>query len=66
MVDIVVWPPLSTTLTNGFPKAPGLEDVSRFPHLIAELLRRGWSERHVAGIAGLNFIRHFRAVEKIR
>ena len=50
----------------GVPTTPtGLEDVSRFPHLIAELLRRGWSEKNVAGIAGLNFIRHFRAVEKV-
>jgi membrane dipeptidase len=49
----------------GLPTTPvGLEDVSRFPHLLAELFRRGWSESAVAGIAGRNFIRVFRAVER--
>lgn len=42
----------------------GLHDVSRFPYLIAEMFRRGWSEDAVAGLAGLNFIRVFRAVER--
>jgi membrane dipeptidase len=49
----------------GVPTTPvGLEDVSRFPHLLAELFRRGWSDRIVAGIAGRNFIRVFQAVER--
>lgn len=49
----------------GVPTTPiGLEDVSRFPHLLAELFRRGWSDQAVAGIAGLNFLRVFRAVEQ--
>jgi membrane dipeptidase len=49
----------------GVPTTPmGLEDVSRFPHLLAELFRRGWSDTAVAGIAGRNFIRVFRAVER--
>lgn len=42
----------------------GLEDVRRFPHLLAEMLRRGWSEEAVIGLAGGNFIRTFRAVER--
>ena len=42
----------------------GLEDVRRFPNLLAEMLRRGWSEDHVIGLAGGNFIRTFRAVER--
>lgn len=42
----------------------GLEDVRRFPHLLAEMLRRGWSEEAVVGLAGGNFIRTFRAVER--
>lgn len=42
----------------------GLEDVRRFPHLLAEMLRRGWSDDAVAGLAGGNFIRVFRAVER--
>ncbi len=49
----------------GVPTTPvGLHDVSRFPYLIAEMLRRGWSEDAAAGLAGLNFLRVFRAVER--
>jgi membrane dipeptidase len=48
----------------GVPTTPvGLENVSRFPYLLAELFRRGWSEDAVAGVAGLNFLRVFEAVE---
>ncbi len=42
----------------------GLEDVSRFPHIFAEMFRRGWSERALAKIAGGNFRRVFRGVER--
>ena len=35
----------------------GLEDVSRFPRLTAELLRRGYSERDVRKILGGNLLR---------
>jgi membrane dipeptidase len=42
----------------------GLEDVSKFPDLLAELVRRGWSDRAIAKIAGNNFLRVFRAVER--
>ncbi|MEQ1616363.1 MAG: dipeptidase, partial [Hyphomicrobiaceae bacterium] len=42
----------------------GLEDVSKFPDLLAELVRRGWSDGQVAKIAGRNFLRVFRAVER--
>jgi len=35
----------------------GLEDVSRYPYLMAELLRRGWSEDNVAKLARGNFMR---------
>ena len=42
----------------------GLEDVSTFPVLIAELLRRGYSEQEVKNVAGLNLLRVFRAAEK--
>lgn len=49
----------------GVPTTPeGLADVSRFPHLLAELFRRGWSDAAVAGVAGGNFIRVFRSVER--
>lgn len=49
----------------GVPTTPvGLHDVSRFPYLIAELLRRGWAEESLANLAGQNFLRVFRAVER--
>jgi membrane dipeptidase len=49
----------------GVPTTPvGLHDVSRFPYLLAEMFRRGWSDDAVAGLAGQNFIRVFRAVER--
>lgn len=48
----------------GGPVTPdGLEDVSRFPYLIAELIRRGWSDKALIGLIGGNFMRVFRAVE---
>jgi membrane dipeptidase len=43
----------------------GLEDVSRFPHLLAELIRRGYKDGAIAKIASRNFVRVFRAVERI-
>jgi len=50
---------------EGFSTAPvGLEDVSGYPALLAELLRRGYSEEDVKKIAGLNLLRVFRQVEK--
>ena len=49
----------------GVPTTPeGLHDVSRFPYLLAEMFRRGWPDNAVAGLAGMNFIRVFRAVER--
>jgi len=43
----------------------GLEDVSKFPDLIAELLRRGWSEMEVKKVAGLNTLRVLREAERV-
>jgi membrane dipeptidase len=37
----------------------GLEDVSKFPNLIAELLRRGWSDEDVTKLARRNLLRAF-------
>ena len=49
---------------DGFDCAPqGLEDVSTFPRLTAELLRRGWSEADVKKVIGLNMLRVMRGVE---
>jgi membrane dipeptidase len=41
----------------------GLEDVSTYPALFAELLRRGWSEPDCAALAGGNVLRALRAAE---
>ncbi len=51
---------------DGITEVPvGLEDVSKFPDLIAELLRRGWSEADVRKMAGLNALRVLRATEQV-
>ena len=42
----------------------GLEDVSTYPNLTAELLRRGYSEHDIAKILGLNVLRVMRAAER--
>ncbi len=41
----------------------GLEDVSAYPALFAELLRRGWTESGCAALAGGNLLRALRAAE---
>ena len=43
----------------------GLEDVSTYPALFAELLRRGYSEDDVQKIAGRNVLRVMRAAEGV-
>lgn len=43
----------------------GLEDVSKFPDLIGELLRRGWTEMDVKKLAGLNILRVLRDAERV-
>jgi len=51
---------------DGITEVPvGLEDVSKFPDLIAELLRRGWTEADVKKVAGLNTLRVLRDAEQI-
>jgi membrane dipeptidase len=41
----------------------GLEDVSTFPSLFAELVRRGWSDDDLRKLAGRNLLRVLRAAE---
>ena len=41
----------------------GLEDPSKFPALLAELSRRGWSEDELAKLAGENVLRVMREAE---
>ncbi len=51
---------------DGITEVPaGVEDVSKFPDLMAELLRRGWTEADVKKVAGLNALRVMREAERI-
>jgi membrane dipeptidase len=43
----------------------GLEDVSCYPNLLAELLKRGYSEADLRKICGENFLRVWAQVERI-
>jgi len=43
----------------------GLEDVSTYPALFAELARRGWSDRDLRKLAGENFLRVFAQAEAV-
>jgi membrane dipeptidase len=43
----------------------GLEDVSTFPALLAELSRRGWSEDDLRKVAGENILRAFAQAERV-
>jgi membrane dipeptidase len=47
---------------DGCTPPPGLEDVTRLPHLTAELLSRGYSEADMEKILGGNFLRVFEQV----
>jgi membrane dipeptidase len=51
---------------DGIESTPtGLEDVSTFPRLIAELLSRGWTDEEVRKVIGLNVLRVMREVESV-
>jgi len=43
----------------------GLEDVSTYPTLFAELLKRGWTDAELKGLAGENVLRVFTAAERV-
>ncbi|MCM6773251.1 dipeptidase [Nocardia sp. CDC159] len=43
----------------------GLDDVSGYPNLVAELLRRGWSEPDIAKLTWHNAVRVLRAAEDV-
>ncbi len=49
----------------GGPQPVGLEDASVYPSLFAELIRRGHGEQVLARIAGANFLRVMRKVERV-
>ncbi|HEX4241286.1 MAG TPA: dipeptidase [Steroidobacteraceae bacterium] len=51
---------------DGIPDLPrGLEGVAHFPALIAELMRRGWTDADVAKVAGENVLRVMASVEQV-
>jgi membrane dipeptidase len=51
---------------DGISSVPvGLEDVTTFPHLLAELLRRGYSADDLRKIVGLNVLRAMREAERV-
>ena len=43
----------------------GLKDVSTYPTLLAELMRRGWSDANIAKLAGGNVLRVMEAAERV-
>ena len=44
----------------------GLADVATYPALLAEMMRRGWSDKEVAKLAGGNVLRVMAAAEKVK
>ncbi len=51
---------------DGIERGPvGLEDVSKFPDLFAELIRRGWSGADLKKLAGENMLRVLRRAEQV-
>jgi len=51
---------------DGIEQGPvGLEDVSQFPNLFAELIRRGWSDADLRKLAGENVLRAMRQMERV-
>jgi len=51
---------------NGNPSmVKGLENPSAFPHLFAELMRRGYSDEDLSKVAGQNLLRAMRDMERV-
>jgi membrane dipeptidase len=48
-----------------FGATEGLEDVSKYPDLLAELLRRGYTDTEIKKIAGRNLLRVLKDAEKV-
>ncbi|KAM9366977.1 dipeptidase 1 [Symphorus nematophorus] len=52
---------------DGVTRLPeGLEDVSKVPNVVAELLRRNWTDEDVKAALGNNLLRVLRETEKVR
>jgi membrane dipeptidase len=43
----------------------GLEDVAKYPELLAELVRRGWTDDELRGLAGNNVLRVLERAEQV-
>lgn len=51
---------------DGIPEAPtGLNGVDKFPDLLLELMRRGWSDADIAKLAGGNVLRAMAEAERV-
>ncbi|KAJ7380535.1 hypothetical protein OS493_009001 [Desmophyllum pertusum] len=51
---------------DGVPRVPeGLEDVSTYPKLVAELLRRGYTDEEASKVVGQNLITAMEKMEKV-
>jgi membrane dipeptidase len=51
---------------DGMPDTPvGLEGVDRYPALLAELMRRRWTDSDIAKLAGENLLRVMSAAERV-
>jgi membrane dipeptidase len=51
---------------DGIPYTPvGLEGVETYPALLAELMRRGWSDEDLGKLAGGNLLRALRKAEEV-
>ncbi|KAK3594955.1 hypothetical protein CHS0354_009344 [Potamilus streckersoni] len=44
----------------------GLEDVSKFPYLFAELIKRKWTDEDLKKLAGLNILRVLKEAEQVK
>jgi len=56
---------IGSDFDGGEPLPEGLTDVGGFPALLAELLRRGYSDADVRAIAGGNLLRTMRDAEAV-
>jgi membrane dipeptidase len=43
----------------------GLEDVSKYPDLLAELVKRGWTDAEITGVVGGNILRVLERAEAV-
>ena len=60
------WPLLPAPYFFSCHRVPeGLEDVSKFPDLVAYLIDGGWDEAEIKALLGNNLLRVFEAVEQV-